>query len=522
MSSKIQLKQLIIIAVTMTFLFSLGSSLWASYQWNVKMLEEKALETNRIYAQKLAQVVDLYLADTFQLLKYSAEDFALSLNDEEQLQKYTESLLKKDATFNSVSVINTNGELLAGSPRKLLYLKGQQLNFASEGIKTIQQTTPYISKPHMSPSGQEVIMISYPLFSKQGLHVGVLVVTIYIRDQHNVFHNILGEHYYQDGSYVFVVDSDGLIIYHVNPQRLDDIVTENYAVQQVMEGKSGANLITNTKGIEMLAGYSTSSLASWGIISQTPLDVAIAPAWEYVFQMFLYELPLLALALIIILIFAVKIAKPLKNLAKISEDSVDQNELKQLDELKTWYYEASQIKQALITSFSFLHSQVNYFMDQSNIDELTMLANRRMLNDTLEKWSKNNRTFVIVMIDLDHFKAVNDTYGHSVGDEVLKFFAREMQIETRIQDICCRLGGEEFAILFPETTIDEAYQIVNQLRQKVERTISPCGTSITFSAGISSFGMTNNVAKLLELADQALYMAKRNGRNQVKVIIKDG
>ena len=87
---------------------------------------------------------------------------------------------------------------------------------------------------------------------------------------------MLGEHYSKDGSYVYVVDSDGRVIYHQDPSRINDIVTKNKVVQAVTSGKDGAQLVENTKGVKMLAGYSAVASTGWGVVAQKPLEVALA------------------------------------------------------------------------------------------------------------------------------------------------------------------------------------------------------------------------------------------------------
>ena len=190
--------------------------------------------------------------------------------------------------------------------------------------------------------------------------------------------------------------------------------------------------------------------------------------------------------------------------------------MKKLNKINAWYYEAHQIKNALIQSFSFLHSQVNLFMNKSAIDSLTGLTNRRTLDEVLQKWTAEEKVFSAIMLDIDHFKNINDTYGHAMGDEVLKYLAEHMKKTTREQDICCRFGGEEFIILLPEITAQDAYMIAERLRKTLEKTDSPCGRPVTLSAGVASFPeMAANSTDLLELVDKALYEAKRTRRNRV-------
>lgn len=104
--------------------------------------------------------------------------------------------------------------------------------------------------------------------------MGLINGTIYLHDS-NFFKMILGEHYYHDGSYVYVVDTEGRIIYHQYPKRVGDDVSDNEVVKHLMKGKSGAQAVTNTLGTKMLAGYSSVENTHWGVVAQTPQSVAL-------------------------------------------------------------------------------------------------------------------------------------------------------------------------------------------------------------------------------------------------------
>lgn len=512
-SSKLTLKYLIIAVIVLAFLLSSASSILSSYQGTIKLLKEQSLEKNRVYAQKLSQVIDLYMTNSLQILELSAANVADSMDDEEVLFNEVNRLQLQEETFNSVVIADTEGLILMGAPEKYA-LKGKKIT-STEGLKAIKKQKPSISNPYKAGTGRILITLSYPIFSKDGEYEGLINGTIYLHDS-NFFHTILGKHYYTDGSYVFVVDSDGRIIYHQDQKRVDDLVSDNEVVKHLMNGESGAQFVKNTLGVDMLAGYSSVELTNWGVVTQTPQAVAIKSVGKEVMNIFLTELPLIFLSMIILIIVAEKIVKPLQSLAEIAEDSIQESEMKKLTQLKVWYYEALQIKNALIQSFSFLHGQVNLFMDKSTIDPLTELTNRRALDEILQKWTSKEKVFSAIMLDIDHFKNVNDTYGHAIGDTVLKYLAEHMKEATREQDICCRFGGEEFIILLPETTVQDAYMIAECLRHTLETTDSPCGHPITFSAGIASFPeIAANSTDLLELVDKALYEAKRTGRNRV-------
>ena len=156
-------------------------------------------------------------------------------------------------------------------------------------------------------------------------------------------------------------------------------------------------------------------------------------------------------------------------------------------------------------------------------DELTGLWNRRYfmqaVEQEIERGRRYNQVFSILMIDIDHFKKVNDTLGHAVGDMTLKHIASIIINCLRGVDIMGRLGGEEFAILLPSTSLDDAVTLAERLRQAIEKHPADYNGSniyFTVSIGVTSNNQgTTDVDEILKKADEALYEAKRSGRNRV-------
>jgi len=512
---KITLKSLIVAVIVLAFMLSIASSLYSSYQGNIRLLKEQSLETNRVYAEKLGQMVNIYLDDALKVLEFSAAEVEDHLDDEELIMNVVNRVQEQEETFNSVVIANSEGLMLAGAPAEA-GLKGKFIK-STEGLQLINNQEPSITMPYKTSTDRVVITLSYPLFSKDGSYEGLINGTVYLNES-NFFETILGDHYYQNGSYVYVVDSDGIVIYHQNEELIGEDISDNEVVKKIMEGKSGAQQVTNSFGVDMLAGYSFVDLSNWGVVAQTPKAVAINSVGKIVMNSFIIQLPLIILSIIIAIFAANRIVRPLEKLAAITVVSVEESEMKKLKETNAWYYEALQIKTALIHSFAFLHSQVNLFMDKSTTDPLTGAMNRRTLDEILQQWTSKKISFSVIMLDLDHFKSINDTYGHAMGDEVLKFFVKIMKEGTREVDICCRYGGEEFVILLPETSIEEAFEMAESLRKTFEKTESPCGRPVTLSAGVASFPDTaSRTSDLLDLADHALYEAKNSGRNRVSI-----
>ncbi|KAA2237946.1 sensor domain-containing diguanylate cyclase [Salinarimonas soli] len=156
-------------------------------------------------------------------------------------------------------------------------------------------------------------------------------------------------------------------------------------------------------------------------------------------------------------------------------------------------------------------------------DHLTGVANRARFFELGEaeeaRWRRFNRPLSALMLDADHFKRINDTHGHAVGDTVLKKLAAACQNVLRTTDVIGRLGGEEFGVLLPGLDLDAAQTVGERLRSAVERLhVRGEGFDVTFTVSVgcaSMGGPVDNVGKLLQAADHALYAAKRGGRNRV-------
>lgn len=174
-----------------------------------------------------------------------------------------------------------------------------------------------------------------------------------------------------------------------------------------------------------------------------------------------------------------------------------------------------------------LKEQYQKSVSMAVTDGLTGLYNRHFLNTHLENMVhqsvKNGKRIALMMMDMDHFKEVNDTYGHDAGDRVLKQLSDVILRASRSTDLAARFGGEEFVVLMPETDEQAALNASNRMRETVEKTLFVVGANgevihKTVSIGIANSHPDGDSAEaLIKRADEAMYSAKRNGRNQVKV-----
>lgn len=172
-----------------------------------------------------------------------------------------------------------------------------------------------------------------------------------------------------------------------------------------------------------------------------------------------------------------------------------------------------------VTKETLLNQQIQHI---ATVDQLTGIYNRHKFEQLLilemERSKRFGQQLSLIIIDIDNFKIVNDTYGHDCGDEVLNHLVKIVQENIRQIDVFARWGGEEFLILSPGTDFENIQLLAEKLRLAVEQTEFPKVTSITISQGVATFEKEDRFDDLFKRADQGLYWAKKHGRNQVGVI----
>jgi diguanylate cyclase (GGDEF)-like protein len=195
------------------------------------------------------------------------------------------------------------------------------------------------------------------------------------------------------------------------------------------------------------------------------------------------------------------------SMARTSEPSFTEDDLRRL---------------CLLAEMAAPHLDLARLAMLSQTDDLTLLFNRRYLDDVLVREIDRARRYghplSVLMLDLDHFKRVNDSFGHAVGDEVLRQLGDRLRALSRLADVALRWGGEEFLILMPETDGRRAREVAERLRVGIGG--MPYATAsgdqfVTLSIGVASLRPGDDAGALLRRADDALYQAKRGGRDRV-------
>lgn len=340
-----------------------------------------------------------------------------------------------------------------------------------------------------------------------------------------------------------IVDHDGKVLY---PEALMGQRVANMPV--VRENHS------DTAGWSVGDGYLTSVVAvptpsstdlTWYIAVRQPLDIALQPA-----RILFYKL--LVLGVIAAIVFALVayylalyLSRPIEQLAKSAKRVQNQQpgvtfprdhsvrEIAQLGQSlqgmtesllgkERELQEANASLEATVAQRTAALTQANAdLLKLATHDALTGVYNRRRFDEKLNEcnllFQRTGRPFALLFIDADHFKQINDTHGHAIGDEVLHQLARLIQGNTRATDFVARYGGEEFAVLLPEVEEPESPEVVaEKIRAAIAAAIFATAGHVTVSIGIGLAEISDsNTTALIKRADQQLYQAKWSGRNRV-------
>lgn len=489
------------------------NSFYASYRVQRQTLIDNTLEANHIYAVKLASSTEIFLRASMQRLAYSASLQSHQFDDDQFLADETQRLLMETNSFNSIAVIDRDGVVKASAPSNL-GVNGIKLD-SEEVRQALQRRQTNISKPYVSAINNLIVSISEPIF-RDGEYQGYVGGAVYL-NKSNILHTLLDEHYYRNGSYIYVVDGNRRLLYHPEKQRIGTVVDDNELMSRMAVERDGSQRIVNSQGIDMLAGFAVIPATGWGIVAQRPVEETVAPLKGSILAVVVNAAPLAVVICILGWWLARVISRPLELLAIQARRMNEPDTANHIRHVRSWYFESAELKRAMLVGLGLLHDRIGKLSRDAETDSMTGLHNRRGLESLLELWVSQERGFAAITLDVDHFKKVNDQYGHDVGDQVLIKLAEMMRDCSRENDVLFRVGGEEFLMLLPDTSLEAARLVAERLRQKVEQTPIQA-ISVTISLGVALWmPEMKDASQVLKNADQKLYEAKSAGRNCVLI-----
>lgn len=509
---KLPLKFLIILVTTVSLFVTLAVVFATEYYVNRQTLTESTLELNYSNAQKLSTLTN----DTFILMRESLQanhaNVLENWDDPEELTSILKTIQESNFNFNSVTIINDNGTGRANYPD--IGLVGIYVN--TEGVRQgIELQQDFISNPYIGTNNKLMLIVSTALY-QNGEYYGMLNGLVWLEEQ-NFLTRLLEQTYGDDSTLATVYDNEGHYIYHPRKEWIGSKVFENQATSDLAQDQSGKSIIEDRTGAVFYAGYDKVEESDWGIVSMTPEEIAIAPAELSAQRAIVISLPFILAAFLVLLGLILFITRPLNRLSQVDYSKPIHEVIQEMQTIPSPYRESAAIKQ-MILSFAQNQQQLLGELESLAItDPLTGLVNRRRYAHMLELIHENQEPFGLVILDIDHFKSINDSYGHLIGDQVLIKLGELMKSSMPATSLPVRLGGEEFAFVIQGTTEDEVVASAERFRQEVEHTSFPAPQTITVSIGVGYFDCTQcDLEAFFSDVDTQLYKAKANGRNRIE------
>ncbi len=509
--TRITLVYLIVALAVLSAGIAFSNALFAAYRAQKELLVASTLESNLAYAEKLAEVVDLYMESIERQLTVSARRIPAIMDSPAALQDEAARVAQQSDGLAGVLIVDRDNKVLAQAaadpslPQERWDLSGADLRAREERGNV---TAPYLC------AGRLTVAVTEPVRDAQGNYLGLVAGAIFLQRDTEV-DKLLSQHFHRDGSYSYVIDASGQVLYRQESER-GELRARNHAVVRALkEGGGAEGRVVRADGEDMLAAYAPMRHGGWGIVVQRPLSVTLRPLRGLMWTIFLYSIPAALVCIVLIALMGYGIAKPLSTLARAVRELDCGRGEPILRSVRAWYFEADQLRQAVRAPLEQHQRRIGELNAETLTDPMTGLLNRRGLAHALERAS--GRAFAVLALDLDHFKRVNDTYGHAAGDRVLVELATIMRAQVRREDAPCRIGGEEFLVVMPGATAKAALAVAERIRAATAKREMPGGVGrITISIGVARCpDDAPDAEKALERADQALYRAKRGGRNRV-------
>ncbi len=510
---------ILVLAVLASLIPALATG-WISYRQNRRAIQEKLTEQLSDLSAQAAREIDLWLKEGVYNLRVFATSYEVTDNIGRgpqvrgRLPDYLRSVRERFADFDELLVVTPDGRTVASSER----VSGR-LHFTGDWLALARAGQPVLGDPFPgSAAGSLEIEAAVPVMGTTGRFAGVLVARMNFRGATGLLKGL-------------VVGRPGRLVLLVRDGRVIAATATAFAAmpapvfRRLQQAEGIPVSFDDPNGTAVIGALAAIPRTGWGVVADLPQATAFAQIRVLRNATLLLVLVLLAVVGSLAYALGLLIVQPIGRLSSAARrvaggdlavvvPTVGSGELAQLtgrfnDMVRLLREGRAELERLSVT------------------DPLTGLANRRHLTEELEREVRRSgrlgRLFTVVMLDVDHFKNFNDTYGHPAGDELLKRLAKSLQDVVREVDTAARYGGEEFLVILAETPAGAAEQVAERIRGRVaeDRFVPEGGTAavgVTVSLGIAEFPADGALPEaLISAADKALYRAKEGGRNRVVV-----
>lgn len=529
--------RILLFAVLATLVPSIATA-WIAYSHLQQSLADKVTQEVSGASKQSAHAVAQWLNDRLYDLRVFASSYVVTENLEEirlpgpdatlqrRLNEYLASVRERFPDYVELMVVDPQGRVLATSGRQIRPVQMPPHWTDELSAENRSFGDPY----HDAALGATLVVAAVPVHVPNAKFLGALAAKISLGSVEQIFQQYAPE----DSGRIFLVTTD------TSTGATGSIVTGRGSGTR-LQADAFAHLAGLDGGVARYASFDGEPVLGslyrdpgvrWGVVAETPASVAFQQVTRLRRLMVLLPAALLAGIGLIGYFLGLFIVRPLERLAKgaakvaagnleVDLPVISAGEVGYLTQVfNNMVVRLREGREALDAANETLRRKNEELERVSVTDGLTGLYNRRrlmeVLSDEMRRSQRLKHTFAALMVDVDHFKKYNDSFGHLAGDAVLTRVAAMLRESTREVDFVARYGGEEFLVMLPETAIPEAQEIAERIRRRIAEESFP-GRRMTVSIGVAEFPLHGQTPEqVIAAADEALYEAKREGRDNVR------
>lgn len=537
-------RKILIFSLLATLIPSLSIG-WLFYRYADRFETEKVAQDLRSITAQNVRQLDLWRKERIYEVRVFSGSYEVSENVEKlargrlsqaiegdvirRLKEYLKSVREKFVDYEELLVLNADGQVLATSANQV-----SALSLPPNWRKQVQADTPIVSEVYEDKVLQKAgVLVAVPIRDQNSRFIGVLAVKLNLRTIEEILkHSVLGK-----TGHAYVISQGGAVITssHSSPSEVMKLELPFVLSQPVSEAEAALEEYSDPDGKEVIGTLQRMSQMDWGIVAQIEKKEVYAQASRIRVLTMTICLGLLLTIGLTAYFLGLTIVRPLDRLtsgaAKVAAGDfevklsvVGHSEVRYLTEIfNTMVARLRTDREELARINATLTKTNEELRTLSTTDSLTGLYNRRHFMETLAnevtRAGRLKHILTVMMIDVDHFKKFNDAFGHQAGDALLKKIGVIFKDSIRSIDYAGRYGGDEFIILLPEIGSQRALEVVDRLRERVSAktlTSETEGLPVSLSIGVAELPTHGETKEaIIASADNALYHAKRNGRNRV-------
>jgi diguanylate cyclase (GGDEF)-like protein len=509
---------------------------WIAYSHLKQSVNGKVAQEVASASKQSAHAVGLWLKERLVELRVFSSSYEVTENidasqrrgttgtRQRRLNDYLNSVRERFGEYVELMVVDPQGKVIATSARQI-----RQVQMPPHWANDVLDDEPALGDPYRDENlGATLVVVAVPIHVQNGRFLGALTAKISLGTVDQMFR----QYSPSDSGRIFLVTTDSAASGNIVSGRGSGIPLPAPALQDLIAADTTLAAYRSYDGQRVVGSLYREPGLRWAVVAEEPATAAFRQVTRLRRLMLLLPSALLAGIGLIAYFLGLLIVRPLdrltKGAAKVAAGDLDVDlpihsggEVGYLTKMfNTMVVRLREGREALDAANETLRRKNDELERLSVTDGLTGLYNRRRLMETLTDETRRSQrlkhTFAVLMVDVDHFKKYNDSFGHQAGDTVLTKVAALLREATREVDFVARYGGEEFLILLPETGMGEALDIAERIRTRIAAEVFH-GRHMTVSIGVSEFPLHGeNADQVVGAADEALYEAKREGRDKVR------